>query len=84
MVVASSRGGAQAGSYWTAVSLRVVVSWNEGALAVDQVNDLQDHLRPHAHWLGNGGTTKLDHESWTPSPPPDWRISSPLRRSRLL
>ena len=58
--VASSRGGAQV--YWTAVSLRVVVSWNEGALAVDQVNDLQDHL--DAHWLGNGGTTKLDHEDW--------------------
>ena len=57
--VASRRGGARV--YWIAVSLRVVVSWDQGKLAVDQVNDLQDHL--DAHWLGSGGKSTLDHEN---------------------
>ena len=56
--VASSRGGFQA--YFTFVLLRVVVTWDQGALAVDQDNDLQDHL--DSHWVGRGGTAKLDHE----------------------
>ncbi len=56
--MATTRGGFQ--SYSTVISLRVVVSWNHGALAADQVNDLQDHL--DAHWLGSGGTAELDHE----------------------
>ncbi len=54
----SSCGGFQ--SYATVVSLRVGVSWKQGALAADQVNDLQDHL--DAHWLGRGGQSTLDHE----------------------
>ena len=56
LTMADTGGGFQAGS--TRVSLRVVVSWKKGALAVDQVNDLQDHL--DAHWLGSEGTAKLD------------------------
>lgn len=59
ITMSDGAGGFQAGS--THVSLRVLVSWNQGALAVDQVNDLQDHL--DAHWLGNGGTSTLDHEN---------------------
>ena len=55
--MATSRGGFQ--TYRTVVSLRVDVSWDQGALAVDQVNNLQDHL--DAHWVGRGGNTKLDH-----------------------
>ena len=58
VTVAGEGGGSQAGS--TVVSLRVVVSWGKGVLAVDQVNNLQDHL--DAHWLGRRGKAKLDHE----------------------
>ena len=59
--VASRRGGAQVyWIYWIAVSLRVVVSWDEGRLA-DQVNDPQDPL--DAHWLGCGGKSTLDHDN---------------------
>ena len=36
------------------------MTWDQGALAVDQVNDLQDHL--DSDWVGRGGTAKLDHE----------------------
>ena len=57
--IASSRGGAQV--YSIVVSLRVVVSWGQGKLAVNEVNDLQDHL--DAHWLGSGGESTLDHEN---------------------
>lgn len=59
--MATISGGFQ--SYSTVVSLRVVVSWQQGALAADQVNDLQDHL--DGHWLGSGGTATLDHEECT-------------------
>ena len=58
ITMADAAGGFQAGS--TIVSLRVIVTWNQGALAVNQVNDLQDHL--DAHWVGSGGTARLDHE----------------------
>ena len=58
ITMSDAAGGFQAGS--TVVSLRVVVSWNKGALAVDQVNDLQDHL--DGHWVGSKGNSTLDHE----------------------
>ena len=58
ITMSDAAGGFQTGS--THVSLRVVVSWNQGALAVDQVNDLQDHL--DGHWVGSKGTATLDHE----------------------
>ena len=55
---ATNRGGAQVHSI--VVSLGVIVSWEQGRLAANQVNDLQDHL--DAHWLGSGGELTLDHE----------------------
>ena len=58
ITMSDGAGGFQAGS--THVSLRVVVSWNQGALAVDQVNDLQDHL--DGHWVGSNGNMTLDHK----------------------
>ena len=56
--MATPNGGFSSGS--TVVSLRVVVSWRQGALAVNQVNDLQDHLEDH--WVGADGEARLDHE----------------------
>lgn len=44
----------------TVVSLRVVVSWDPGTLAVDQVNDLLDHLEDH--WVGAKGQAELEHD----------------------
>ena len=41
--------------------LRVVVSWEQGTLAVNRVNDLLDHLDDH--WVGVGGQSDLDHEA---------------------
>ena len=56
--MATAHGGFTSGS--TVVSLRVVVSWEQGTLAVDQVNDLQDHLEDH--WVGADGQAELDHD----------------------
>ena len=56
--MATARGGFTSGS--TVVSLRVVVSWAQGTLAVDQVNDLLDHLEDH--WVGADGEAQLDHD----------------------
>ena len=56
--MATARGGFKSGS--TVVSLRVVVSWERGTLAVDQVNDLLDHLEDH--WVGADGEMQLDHD----------------------
>lgn len=58
ITMADPAGGFQAGSI--IVSLRVVVSWAKGTLAVDQINDLQDHL--DGHWIGSRGNTTLDHD----------------------
>ena len=58
ITMAGAGGGFQAGS--TRVSLRVVVSWAQGTLAVDQVNDLQDHLEDH--WVGADGEAQLDRD----------------------
>ena len=57
--MATARGGFKSGS--TVVVLRVVVSWERGTLAVNQVNDLLDHLDDH--WVGAGGQAELDHEA---------------------
>ena len=56
--MATARGGFSSGS--TVVSLRVVVSWRPGSLAVDQVNDLQDHLEDHR--VGADGQAELELE----------------------
>ena len=56
--MATSRSGFK--SYSAVVALRIVVSWDQRALAVDQVNDLQDHL--DSHWIGREGKAKLDRE----------------------
>ena len=53
----TARGGFSSGS--TVVTLRVVVSWKQGTMAVDQVNNLLDHLEDH--WVGTDGEAQLEH-----------------------